>query len=465
MIKSVRSFQRDDEMIKVREFKINWSYFLIIVGCLISLFLFTFPQSVSAKQANAYDISQYQGRLHNSQVRGLKHEVNFMIVRAQSGDYPDTEAHHTEHLMQRNHIPYGAYSYSYYTSPTNAQIEAKELYQRAPKANFYVNDIEQNDAGNTFNLSTRDWANEIHHLTSRPAVLYSGEYFMNNYIRQKTRNKYNAIWLAAYGSEPAPNYHYDLWQSSDNHYSNALGQRVDADVFPEGYNKPMSFWTHRKHHYRNPNDVIKPSGTNNVNQNPSQNQQNPVNPNITNINNGHITKINSKQKHLERQSKHLTTKLNKLISSDKHIHSISVINIEKRMMHHFKRQLHHLLHVQQTKFINNNPLHTHLLSVQRTMSLQTYYLRVLETHILKHKTNSNNYYHSRHIHHLVVTRHKIALYAFGTHNIIGYAYRNYTIHHVHFRKAHWHHHIIYRAISHAKGIKFNFTCNKHCVRP
>ncbi|XIF20608.1 MAG: hypothetical protein AJITA_01389 [Acetilactobacillus jinshanensis] len=83
----------------------------------------------------------------------------------------------------------------------------------------------------------------MHQLTRKPAVLYSGLNFMNTNFTPQTRNSYDALWIADYGVEPSPSYHYDLWQSADNHYSPALGQSVDASVFPDGNDKPLSFWT------------------------------------------------------------------------------------------------------------------------------------------------------------------------------------------------------------------------------
>ncbi|XIF20115.1 MAG: hypothetical protein AJITA_00836 [Acetilactobacillus jinshanensis] len=83
----------------------------------------------------------------------------------------------------------------------------------------------------------------MHQLTKKPAVLYSDMSFMNNNFAPQTRKAYDALWVASYGSEPNFAYHYDLWQYTDNHYSPALNQKVDASVFPDGNNKPLSFWT------------------------------------------------------------------------------------------------------------------------------------------------------------------------------------------------------------------------------
>ena len=194
---------------------------------------------------NAYDLSQWQGNISNRQAAGLKNEVNFVILKAENGGLmTDPSFDSSSKSLQNNHIPYGAYDYSLYANQDQAKAEADTLYQRAPNASFYVNDAEENNVGdsNDFNASTQAWANEMHQMTNKPVVLYSGLYFMNHNMTPATRNAYNALWLADYGAEPDPAYHYDLWQYTDDHYSKALNQKVDASILPEGNNKPLSFW-------------------------------------------------------------------------------------------------------------------------------------------------------------------------------------------------------------------------------
>lgn len=220
-----------------------------------------YAPSHQANARSAYDISQWQGKISNYQGSQLKREAPFMILRAEDGGSNlDTEFYHNARVMEANHIPYGAYDYSLYANPNQARGEATALYQRAPHAKFYVNDTERNNAGALKDASTIAWAKQIHQLTSKPAVLYSDMAYMNGF-NHRTRKHYNAIWLAAYGMEPHPTYHYDLWQYTDRHYSPALGQRVDASQFPSKPHKPLSFWTHGKHrmHLRNyrPNRYAK----------------------------------------------------------------------------------------------------------------------------------------------------------------------------------------------------------------
>ncbi|QBP18425.1 GH25 family lysozyme [Acetilactobacillus jinshanensis] len=219
---------------------------VLTIGLVLALFIggANLSNTTSVNAANAYDISGWQGYINNQQAGQLKHEVNFMILKAEQGGLvTDNQFNHNAYEMQKNNIPYGAYDYSVYANPAQASAEAKALYQRAPQANFYVNDSEENLAGSQYNASTQAWANEIHQITTKPAILYSGSYFMNTHTTPQTRNAYDGLWVAQYGPEPNLPYHYDLWQYTDSHYSPALRERVDASVFPDGANKPMSFWT------------------------------------------------------------------------------------------------------------------------------------------------------------------------------------------------------------------------------
>ncbi|QBP18957.1 GH25 family lysozyme [Acetilactobacillus jinshanensis] len=231
-------------MVKDKPLKVILSTVALALGLVLSLAIGGFSSARPANAANAYDISSYQGYVNDNQASRLKNEVNFMILKAENGGlYQDQQFDHNAYEMQKNNIPYGAYDYSTYANPAQAQEEAQALYQRAPQADFYVNDSEENDAGDQYNDSTQAWANEIHQVTRKPAILYSGTYFMNTHTTPQTRNAYDGLWVAQYGAEPNPAYHYDLWQYTDQHYSPALGESVDASVFPDGNDKPMSFWT------------------------------------------------------------------------------------------------------------------------------------------------------------------------------------------------------------------------------
>ncbi|MEJ6399858.1 GH25 family lysozyme [Nicoliella lavandulae] len=189
-----------------------------------------------------YDLSEWQGTITNSQAQKLKNEANFLILRVQYGSsYKDKVFQNNVKTLSKYGVKYGVYSYSLYSSASNAANEATTLIKSAPNALFYVNDAEANHVtSGSLNSATVAWANRARQLTKRPIVLYSYQSFMSNFTTAKSA--YDAIWLASYTSAtPNTSYHYDLWQYTDKYYSAALGKRVDASRIPTN-GKPLSFW-------------------------------------------------------------------------------------------------------------------------------------------------------------------------------------------------------------------------------
>lgn len=368
----------------------------------------------NSQVANAFDISQWQGLLTQNQANQLKHEVNFMILRAQAGNYADMQIGHNISLMQNAGIPYGVYSYSYYTNPANAALEARDLVQRAPKANFYANDCEENDAGGNLDLATHVWANTVHQLTRKPVILYSNLAFMNANFSRATLNSYNGLWVADYSQEPNPSYHYDLWQNSDGTYSSALGQKVDADVFPQNINKPLSFWTRGQYHSHYQNHI--------------QHKQS------TAYQSYHITRYKRQITHL----KHLVRKYrHELKIKNQNIHNVN--SRDKLLQHELNNvsaQLERILHAS---------------GMHIPKSLIFYQIPF-------------NYYRSPHVHVLHVVRRKgIELYSPKSHHRIRVAGYGAKLTHVHFKYIHFHRHWITRSIGRWHGHKVSFTSNKSCV--
>ena len=215
----------------------------------------------SVHAANAYDLSEWQGRVTSRQARHLKHEVNFVILRAQDGNRrPDYQFRHDARSMQKAHVPYGAYSFALYRNSRTAKQEADNLYYQAPQAKFYVNDIEADRAGRKLKSATESWAREMKKLTTRPVVLYSYANFINSHLRKVTK-KYNATWVAGYSSHrPITRYHYDLWQYTNAHKSRALHKKVDNSVLVG--EKPLSFWIGNQHQNAQSRQILKVNSKN-----------------------------------------------------------------------------------------------------------------------------------------------------------------------------------------------------------
>ena len=223
----------------------KWQVFLTIIISVLVMLLFggrsASHQPVQARRtADAYDLSEWQGRLTNHRAHRLKHEVSFMILRAQNGSHrQDRTFSYNARKLRKAKVPYGAYSFSLYHNSASARNEARTLYQRAPEAKFYVNDVEINHAGRDSNRAGKAWAHEMKRLTQRPVVLYSYANFINQHLR-KARKAYNTIWLAGYTSrQPLTHFKYGMWQFTNNYYSRALGKRIDASRLT---GQPLTFW-------------------------------------------------------------------------------------------------------------------------------------------------------------------------------------------------------------------------------
>lgn len=201
---------------------------LAFVGVCLMMIVNQPSNAQAAKKS--YDLSEWQGLLTAKQVKKLKHEVPFVILRVQYGStYNDRTFNYNRRLLNKYKVPYGVYSYSLYTSKASAAREARLLYQRAPKAKFYVNDFEVTSMGSKLsNAATRKWAKTMKKLTKnkRRILFYSYLSFMQAHAA-KALKSYSGYWVASYSNyEPAVP--HVMWQYTDRHYSGALNKHVDA---------------------------------------------------------------------------------------------------------------------------------------------------------------------------------------------------------------------------------------------
>jgi lysozyme len=176
------------------------------------------------------DISEWQGDLTADQVKKLKDNYDFIIIRAQYGsERIDTSLEHNSALLDKYDLPFGVYSYSMYENPDDARYEAQTLYNRAPKASFFINDYEENTVtSGSIDDSTNAWYDEMKGLAgNKKVLLYSYQNFMEENLTN-TVSTYDGFWLANY-SETQPSREYALWQYTDQYHSPELDQDVDAN--------------------------------------------------------------------------------------------------------------------------------------------------------------------------------------------------------------------------------------------
>lgn len=212
--------------------------YVVGVMALAMAFLFTLNINVLAAQS-VPDLSEWQGNLTAGQVKKLKSESPFVILRVQYGSTrKDLTFDHNVALLKKYKVPYGVYSFSQYLNPNDAKQEAKDLYNRAPQAKFYVNDYEEQTvtSGGT-NATTKAWYTQMNKLTSRPILFYSYVGFMQTYASTAV-SSYDGYWIAAYQSYRPARQHV-LWQYSSNHYFTSIGQSIDASLLND---KPLSWF-------------------------------------------------------------------------------------------------------------------------------------------------------------------------------------------------------------------------------
>jgi len=196
--------------------------------------IFAFSSQAHANTRPVLDLSEWQGTISHSQAVQLRQQNPGVILRVQYGSqYADKAFAHNAMELNSAKEPFGVYSYSMYTSASDARNEAKTLYNRSKAYNpkFYANDAEQyTTTSGSYRAAVKAWANEMHKLTNKPVVLYSGSSFYRSYIG--TTSGYNEFWEANYGSRRW--YNSALWQYTDSHYSMALNKSVDASIVMHG---------------------------------------------------------------------------------------------------------------------------------------------------------------------------------------------------------------------------------------
>lgn len=204
------------------------------------------PQNASAANTSngavvkkVVDISEWQGNVSYQKALALKSETSFVIVRVQYGsNYKDVQYRNTIANLEKAGTPYGVYSYSRYVNASDARQEARDLYNRAKNAKFFVNDAEEvTTTSGSYSSAVKAWGSEMQSLTNKPVILYSGSYFYNQYIG--SMNNYDAFWEANYSN------HYlgdaSLWQYTDSGYSTSLSRGVDTSKVITSKH-PVKWW-------------------------------------------------------------------------------------------------------------------------------------------------------------------------------------------------------------------------------
>lgn len=216
---------------------------LILAGvAFLAAFSFGLNSKASTVPKPVADFSEWQGNFSAAQAQKLKSQVSFVILRVQYGSLKrDNTFAHNAALMAKYKVPYGVYSFSQYTSSSDAKAEAKTLYSRSKSALFYVNDAEAlTTSAASYNAATKAWYTQMNSLTNKHIVFYSYRPFQTKYVPTAYKS-YDAYWLSAYTSSVPSPQNYLLWQNSDSHYFSSLRQSTDSSTLM-WQKKPLSWW-------------------------------------------------------------------------------------------------------------------------------------------------------------------------------------------------------------------------------
>ncbi|MDE6779839.1 MAG: glycoside hydrolase family 25 protein [Ruminococcus sp.] len=196
-----------------------------------------FNPELAYKQSWGIDVSQWQGNVDWYSVKNSG--VEFAIIKAGHGMYAsqkDPKFDYNIQQAQANGIECGAYWYSYATTVEGAIAEAEACYSVIKDYDFtYPIYFDIEDPSQTY-LSAVQISAMTEAFCSTLAAkgyrvgIYSYSSFLNTYIYESVREKYD-IWVAHFGVS-APSYYnpYGMWQYSSTGYVSGISGHVDLDV-------------------------------------------------------------------------------------------------------------------------------------------------------------------------------------------------------------------------------------------
>lgn len=181
------------------------------------------------------DVSQYQGNVDYSKVK--KAGYSFVIIRAGYGKYtsqkdPYFEKNYTNAKAAGLNV--GVYWYSYATSVSDAQAEAKTCLSviKGKKFEYPIFfDLEEQKA---FTKGKSVCSNMVTAFCEalENAGYYAGLYIsrspLQTYITSNVASKY-ALWVAEYASKCNYSGEYGMWQYSSSGKVNGISGNVDLD--------------------------------------------------------------------------------------------------------------------------------------------------------------------------------------------------------------------------------------------
>lgn len=185
------------------------------------------------------DISHHQGDIDFSK---LKDRIDFAMVRTSYGDFYEDRKYKTNiKQLEKIHVPYGLYHFSYAKDIEGAKKEASNFINLIKNYNPtypVVIDIEySNRTSNVSNNTLNDIAYTFCAMVENAGyyvMIYANLDYFNNKLNDKRLDRYDK-WLAEWKNKPTYNKAFGIWQYSSKGRLPGINGNVDLNISYKDY--------------------------------------------------------------------------------------------------------------------------------------------------------------------------------------------------------------------------------------
>lgn len=211
----------------------------LIVVTLIASLLPALAFRADATKVYGIDVSKWQGTIDWAKVKAAG--VKFAIIRIGTSQGKDGkfEANYTAATAQG--IDVGIYFYTYSKTKAATESDAQKVltWLNGRKLEYPVYfDLEDNSLLSGYTNTDRTnfciWFNTVIENAGYFAGVYTGYYWLNNYVNKATLTQKYAIWMARYLNSGTDSQDYSnlcgMWQYSSKGSVNGISGNVDMNV-------------------------------------------------------------------------------------------------------------------------------------------------------------------------------------------------------------------------------------------
>ncbi|MCM3220005.1 N-acetylmuramoyl-L-alanine amidase [Bacillus cereus] len=165
-------------------------------------------------------------------------QLDFVIARVQDGsNYVDPLYKNYVQAMKARNIPFGNYAFCRFVSVEDAQVEARDFWNRGDKnATVWVADVEVRTM-NDMRAGTQAFIDELRRLGAKKAGLYIAHHMYAPFGMANVNCDF--VWIPRYGGNK-PAYPCDIWQYTETGNVAGIGK---CDLNKLIGNKPLAWFT------------------------------------------------------------------------------------------------------------------------------------------------------------------------------------------------------------------------------